>query len=123
MLQILHPKNGFQVKFQTQEHDTHGLRMETWQVPPGVNSLLAFQRYVIFWGKFLSFQNYWAGGGTPSISALYSVQLCIMETRIHNTLLHRGSCDLTSIFLFEMFGKCDNAFASLTSFSVCRFCH
>ena len=29
------PKNDFQVKFQTQEHGTHGLRMQTWQVPPG----------------------------------------------------------------------------------------
>ena len=65
MLQILDPKNGFQVKFQTQERDTHGLRMQTWQVTPGVNSLSAFQRYVIFWGKFLSFQKLlgWGGGG------------------------------------------------------------
>ena len=110
------PKNGFQVKFQTQEHGTHGLRMQTWQIPLGVKSLSAFQRYVIFWGKFCHFKNYWAGGG--SISAFYSVKLCIMETRIHNTLLHRGSCDLTPTFWFQMFGNCDNAFASLTSFSL-----
>ena len=33
-------------------------------------------------------------------------------------LLHRGSGDLTPIFLFQIFGNCDNAFASLTSFSL-----
>ena len=66
--------------------------------------------------------DYWArgggGGGSPSISAFYSVKLCIRETRIHNTPLYRGSCDLSPIFLFQMFGNCDNAFASLTSFSL-----
>ena len=36
------PKNDFQVKFQTQEHGTHGLRMQTWQVPRGVNSAFGF---------------------------------------------------------------------------------
>ena len=88
---------------------------------PGVNS--AFQRYVIFRRKFCHFKNYWdwgggGEGGTPSISAFYSVKLCIIETRIHSTLLHRGSFDLTPIFLFQVFGNCYNVFASLTSFSL-----
>ena len=71
MLQTLDPKNGFQVKFQTEEHDTHDLRMQTWQVPPGVNSPSAFQRYLIFWGKFCHFKNYWAvgGGGASSLAS------------------------------------------------------
>ena len=133
MLQLLDPKNGFQMKFQTEEHDTHA-SYANMASTARVNSPSAFQRYVIFWGKFSHFKNYWAvcvcvcgggggGGIIPSISAFYSVRLCIIETSIHNTLLHRGSCDLTSIFLFQMFGNCDNAFASLTSFSVYRFCY
>ena len=44
------PKNDFQVKFQTQKHGTHGLRMQTWQVPPGVNLAFGFPAICNFLG-------------------------------------------------------------------------
>ena len=95
------PKNVFQVKFQTISWGKF-----PFGFPAICNFLLSFQK-LLRWG-----------GGGGGISAFYSVKLCIIKTRIHNTLLHRGSCDLTPIFLFQMFGTCDNAFACLTSFSL-----
>ena len=117
------PKNDFKVKFQTQEHGTHGLRMQTWQVPPGVNSAFGFPAICSFLEEVLLFQKLlgWGEGGT-SISTFYSVKLCIIETRIHNTLLDRGSCDLTPIFCFRCLGTVITHLL-LLPVSLCRLCY